>query len=98
MPDPILSKEQREELLRVYLSRGFQFASPLAIQFGVSPKVMSKYARRAGHKGKRGREPKVKAAPVRAAPLREPRIVRRKRRDVENKLWQRAIARGEVRI
>lgn len=56
-----LTFEQRQYLLRVYLEQGFTAASPIAIRYGISPKSISKWAKIAGHKGKRGREPGVHA-------------------------------------
>jgi hypothetical protein len=51
-----LTFEQKRHLLHVYLTQGFTAASPIAIRYGISPKSVSKYAKAAGHKGKRGRE------------------------------------------
>jgi hypothetical protein len=48
--------EQKRYLLHVYLTQGLTAASPAAISYGISPKSISKWARLAGHKGKRGRE------------------------------------------
>lgn len=49
--------EQKRYLLHVYLTQGYTAAKPVAIKYGIGPRVISKYARAAGHKGKRGREP-----------------------------------------
>lgn len=53
--------EQKCHLLHVYLTQGFTAAAPIAVRYGISPKSVSKYAKDAGHKGKRGREPGVHA-------------------------------------
>lgn len=50
-----LSDEQKRHLLSVYLTEGFCAAKPIAIQYGVNPRQMSRYARAAGIKGFTGR-------------------------------------------
>jgi hypothetical protein len=51
-----MTSDQRQRLLEVYLANGFTAAKPLAIEFGISPRSIAKYARAVGHKGRRGRE------------------------------------------
>jgi hypothetical protein len=51
-----LSHDKKRYLLHIYLTQGYSAAKPLAIKYGVSPRVMSKYSLVIGIKGKRGRE------------------------------------------
>lgn len=52
----MITAAQKRHLLDVYQTQGYQAAKPLAIQYGVSPREISKYTRAMGVKGKRGRE------------------------------------------
>jgi hypothetical protein len=54
-----LSFERKRYLLHVYLTQGYTAAKPIAIKYGIKPRTLSDFARRAGHKGKQGREPGV---------------------------------------
>lgn len=92
-----MTREQRAEILQVYLTNGFTAAVPLITAHGISPKNLSKWARLAGHKGRRGRELGVwKTSPIR------PRIRTARQRKMKpakmDPRWQWAIERGEVRI
>lgn len=93
-----MTPETRAEILHVYLTQGYTAASPLAIAAGVTPKAMSKWARKAGHQGTRGREPGVwKTAGVRKRkPYRAPS--KAKAIKPPDHRWQWAIERGEIRI
>ena len=55
----LLSFEQKRYLLHVYLTQGYTAAKPIAIKYGIKPRSMSEIARKAGHRGKQGREPGV---------------------------------------
>ena len=80
-----LSLEKKRYLLHIYLTNGYTAAKPLAIKLGVSPRIISKYARAAGHKGRRGRESGIwKGIGSRYV--------------ADAALWQRAIERGPVVI
>lgn len=46
-----MSKEQRQEVLSVYLSSGYEAAKPLAIKYGVNPHYIAELARRRNFKG-----------------------------------------------
>lgn len=54
--------EQRQFILRIYLSQGYTAAKPWAIKYGIGLDSINRWAREAGHKGKRGREPKITPA------------------------------------
>lgn len=51
-----LSHDKKRYLVHIYLTQGYSAAKPIAIQYGIAPKSISKYTRDMGHKGKRGRE------------------------------------------
>lgn len=77
-----LSHDKKRYLLHVYLTQGYSAAKPIAIQYGISPKTISKFANAAGHKGKRGREPGkwgTKQTP-------------------NSRKWQKAIERGAILV
>jgi transposase-like protein len=92
----VIPPERHAELLHLYLTQGYAAASPLAIQYGVTPKAMSKWARKVGHVGKRGREPSVwkSDAPRKRKPWRAPFKARAIR--PPDPRWQWAIERGAV--
>ncbi len=58
-----LRREERERLLSVYLTRGVQAATPLALAYGVHPTSIRYYARKIGHLGKPGRPRSQEARP-----------------------------------
>lgn len=95
-----MTPEQRAHLMEVYLTRGFTAAKSLAIQFGVSPKVMSKWARKSGHKGKRGREFGIwKTKPdVQRKCMKAVKTPRKKQPRRVDRRWKWAIERGAVQI
>jgi hypothetical protein len=77
-----LSHNQRRYLVHIYLTQGYTAAKPLAIQYGISPRTISKYTRAMGHKGKRGREIGKQWAKGTPGSAR----------------WQKAIERGAVTV
>ncbi len=98
MPARKILPERRSQILHVYLTCGFTAASPLAVAHGISPKAMSKWARKAGHTGKRGRELGVWKTML-ARPPKPARIVKPKiRQPMQDRRWAWAIERGEVRL
>jgi hypothetical protein len=90
-----MTPEQRAEILDIYLTRGFAAAAPIARQFGVHPKAMSKWTRAMGHKGTRGREPGIWKTNVAKRPAK--RQVRKYKPAIDHR-WAWAIERGEIRI
>lgn len=94
-----MTPELRAHILKIYLTRGFTAARPLVEFYGLSPKLMSKWARKAGHKGKRGREPGVwKTTPTRPPRRPRPHAKPKVKPSMEDRRWQWAIERGEIRI
>lgn len=55
MTRQFMTKDQRDNLLLVYLTEGFEAAKLLAKQYGVAPHYASNIARRRGYLGNRHR-------------------------------------------
>lgn len=55
-----IASVKRKKLIEVYLTQGVHAAKPLAIEYGINPNTISRYARELGIKSKPGR-PKMEA-------------------------------------
>jgi hypothetical protein len=44
-----LTDRQREQLISIYLQRGFKAVTPIALKYGIAPTTVADIARRRGH-------------------------------------------------